>query len=412
MANKQILAAPHLGEQALLQSAQPTAFNAVLKRENEDDFLLATTRTALNAEKKYLRQTDRIKNDNFRLKADTVLNVCRAQLYQAQNNDDFDEVANNTPLMLESCFDGSDDEKKFWQEHGENLLNAHKIDVENIRLQKDGEFEKNDLNQMLFETQKVLGETFIDDAHNVLAQGVSAIDNTKHLSDEEKQTYRQKYLTGGILNLALQNADEAEQARQQYLPDDEDLKSKLSKVRELTASYEKQVKEEQLYQHKMAQLNEAVQLWQRLERKEINPAKYYVLSQLEGDLPLLEDDGKYLQAPIVAVYRALRQNGSKRIEAEQLREWQNYLVSAYRQDEIDLDNVMWWQNNLLSKAQSKQKILDDEICTQADKKFGEDKDERTPEALAFMEKKAKFVFGILPDYEEKLYGLKVDEKVM
>ena len=408
MANKQTIAAPHLGGQNLLQQVHSSSTYPVLKRESEDDFMLSTARMMMNAPKKYFKQTNTIKNDNLRLKADTVLNVCREQLYQAQTDDDFNEVVKNTPLMLESCFDGSDDEKKFWQEHGANLLNAHQLDVKNIRVQKNGEFEQNNLNQMLNETQKVLGETTIQDAENVLEQGVSAIDCTEYLNDDEKKVYRQKYLAGGILNLALQNSEQAERALQQYLPNDEALKMKIAKVRELQIADQKKAQEKQLYAQKMSALYDAVQLWQRLEKKQINPAQYFVLSQIEGEVPMLEDDGKYLQTPIAAVYRAMRQNKGEKIEAEQIREWQNYLISAYRQKEMDLDDVAWLQNNLLSKSYTGQSVLDEEICMIADKNFGNDKDERTTDALNFMEKKAKFVFGILPDYEEKLSELTED----
>ena len=405
MANKQTIAQPHLGGPNLMKQVHATALNPAFKRESEDDFMLSTARTAIHAQKQYLKSADAIKNDNFRLKANTVLNVCREQLYQAQNNKDFDEVANNTPLMLESCFDSSDEEKKFWLEHGENLLNAHQIDVEKIRLQKAGEFEQNNLNQMLNETQKVLGETTISDAQNVLEQGVAAINSTEYLSDEEKQNYRHKYLAGGILNLALQNTDLAEKAVMKYLPDDEGVRTQLLKVRELNTAYQKKLKEKQDYDEKMSHLNYAVKLWQNRERGEINPAQYFVLSQSKGEVPILEDDGKYLQSPAAAVYRAMRQNKGEPVDAEQIREWQNYLINAYRQKEMNLDDVMWLQNNLLSKSYAQRPILDEEICAMIDKNFGEDKNERTSEALKFMENKAKFLFGILPDYEEKLEKL-------
>ena len=388
---------------ALLGTAQETTLKTVPLRvpqerihAPEDELLMAASMTEAAA--KYVDFKKKTDDESARLQAAAMLGSARQGLMTAKTADEFEEAAKQNENMLQNAVGADKKEADFWQNNRAKIMELNRRDVEALRQSKMIDFGKNSLNEMLADNQNVLALQPQGQGLQLLERGVNEIAQTPFLNDDEKAQYRYDYLKTGILNLAINAPDEAAEAAKKYVPDDEEILQKINRTRVLReralAEAERRA-EENAYKNEVAQ---AFNLWQQKERGQVNEAAYYVLSENNRADILWGEKDSYLQTPLADTYRLLRRkNSGDVLQPDEVRDAGNYLISAYRQKKIGLEEASALQNQFLNNEMTADTAVNDAI----DKIFGGDAHGKSGDADAFMENKARLALEFYDAYAQE-----------
>ena len=150
-----------------------------------------------------------IEEKHNKLKADSLLQNYRIALGNASSSEEFDNIASSIGNEVKNFFMASDSGKEFWDKHGAKIIENNNLDVEKIRTQKEYDFGKDALRTLLADNQSLLLRADRNKGSVLLENGLSEIENTIFLTDEEKRQYRDGYLKTGIYNLALSDVEGA-----------------------------------------------------------------------------------------------------------------------------------------------------------------------------------------------------------
>jgi len=397
MANKQKIAAIKLEGAMLQKTVRTPAIKSAMKQLAEDDSHLDDLQISLNYQKKILQHQNKSSYQTQKLKTAAALGVYRRQLLASQSASEFDNIAQAADTMLQGTFaDGDEDDMQFWQQNSAKILDANRRDTERLREIKQPEFAKQNLLSLLADTQSVLAQIPVSHPDKIFEQGLQNIYDSSFLNDAEKESYKMKFLTDGILNLALQNPQAAETARTEFLADNESLKNELDNLSKLQ-------KEDELYQANLRKrrddfniLKNNFLLWQEKEKGNINHAAYYLFTNEEK---FARDDEKYvMEKPLATAYNLMK-NADDTVE--KTKEIGDCLVSAYNRKNLEFDEVALLQNEVVGAKANHQKIFDEAFIDLTDKVFLEDNFDDTPEASQFMENKAKFAFELWGAYDDE-----------
>lgn len=398
MANRQSVPSTALAGAAAKTTVKTVPIAAGQERIHalDDGFLTAFAVT--DAAAKYVDYKKKTDEESARLKAAAVLGNARQELLNAQNIDEFENAVKQNENILQSAFNGDKNEENFWRANSGKIKELNRRDVEALRQVKMNDFGKNSLNQMLADNQNVLALQPFGQGQQLLKRGIDEIAQTPFLTDDEKAQYRKDYLTTGILNLAINAPDDALEAAKQYLPDDENLQEKISRTGELrmkALAEAKQTADDNSYRNDISQ---AFNLWQQKERGQLNEAAYYVLAQNNRADILWGDNEVRSDTPLADTYRLFRQmNSGVKLKPEEVRDAGNYLISAYKQKKIGLDEVSALQNQFLNNAVEADSIINDTV----DKIFGVDAREKSYDADVFMENKARWALEFYEAYAQE-----------
>lgn len=323
------------------------------------------------------------------MEAAASLRASRQAMEAAETPEQLREIATTAEKSLPAQFGSENSGKAFWQEHGDKILEANRADTAKIAAMKQADFGRNSLRSMLADNQNLLAETAEPvQAEKLLEMGTGEIERTPFLTPEDKQFYRDGYLKTGILNLAL-NSPETRRLNEEG--------AKRQQERERQRSY-------------LAAYGDAQSLWQKRERGEISPAQYYVLSADTNPEMLWGDGEDRSPAPLADAYRLVRKmNEGESLSAEEVRDAGNSLISAYRHNELGLEETAALQNQLVAAQQggnASELIFDRAVDELADRAFMRDipagAEQYTPYGRELMEHKAKLAFDIYQNY----YGRK------
>lgn len=395
MANKQSLPKVNVKGAELRQMVQGVPLIKYVKHEHDDlgsDF--ETVNAVLGVSKAVItHQQKRLKDDAKRMEAAALLNTYRQGLVATKTFEDFDILADGFDDFMKADFE-DDESKVFWQEHGQNILDANKEDTEKLREIKSVEFGKNSLNQLLADAQNMIA--LAPDGGKYLEMGGEEIAQSVFLTEAEKEKYQYNFYKNGILNLALQDADAAEVARAKYLTDDEELKDEIKKISELRLKAIEQQQQEQQKREDFAAQKEAVSLWQRKQTGALDEASYYVLAKGVGARFGDEENAK---GNITEAYQVLKRlNEGEKLFDEEIFAANQALISAYDEGKAGFEEVVFAQNFLFDKEGQNNRGVDRAINELMDRVMLPDAEDESLEAEAFMEEKAKLALQVSEAY--------------
>ena len=355
-------------------------------------------------------QRQKLEEETNRLEADKLLSVYRNNLMNAKSPEEFDGVMGAINQNMEAHFNATESGKQFWAKYGNELLENNQKDVENIRVRKEDDFGRNKLNLMLADNQNLLAGSDVNKGKILLKRGVDEIDNTNFLSKEEKEKYRNGYLTTGIYNLALNDKDGAISEAKKYFGNvGEDFIDNINKIGEL----KKCEKEDNLLKEKRNSFfldwNRAMNLWSEKENGNIGGAEYFALTR-DFDSDLVVDDeanSNSFKTGIVDVYKSVRKiNDGNELDEGEIKNVGNSLIKAYRNKKIGLEEVKSIQNKI-AQAQSDKNVLnrlfDKDLDDFVDNVLVGDANGDEMISNSFMEEKAKLGIEIYDAY----YGKKL-----
>lgn len=408
MANKQSVPQNQLGGAVLRQPVKNVALASGGERAIDDGEFLELN-TMLEAGKMVAQKQLALEDKNMRLQTAATLGNLRQQLWNTKSQDEFDMLADSAKTVLDSQFEGDEKGQKFWQENGGKIIAANRNDMERIRQIKATEFGKNSLDELLANSQNVVAQTPSIYSSDILEDGLREIEQSSFLSDAEKDIYRQNYLNSGVLNLALNNPQAAEQMLEKYLPQDEALKTKIATTKELMARAKEKDDETKARENYLAQLGQSVALWQKKEKGEISDAVFYVLKNQYGDDFWVADSEVEKDAsPLSRAYQLFkRKNRGEVLTNQEIKQAENCLMSAYKQRKIGLDEVSSLQNQFLAMMGDGATYdgYDYQIDDLSDRVLLPDTEEQSMEGKLFMEDKARFSFELYDAYGAKKTAL-------
>ncbi len=354
-------------------------------------------------------------DERLAMQADMSLKATRQALENAQSPEQLNEIVKNNDKILAAQFDGDVNVIDFWKNHGDEILAANQNDTRKIIAKKQIDFGKQSLNSMLADNQNLLAETQDElKADKLLQMGTVEIQNTPFLNEKDKETYRQEYLKTGILNLALHNPDAADKAVDTYFNDEtlkSALKNHIQQTKSLNADFLNKEQQKQSRLTDINRLSDLQNLWQKKERGEISPAKYFVLAQnvdAQNSLTgrVWGDTEQRSDTPLTETYRLVRKmNEGAQLSPQELSDVSNYLVNAYRQNKLGFEETAALQNQLIAAQVDKNTadlMFDKEIDVLADKAFGADVAASLTRgdvvAKILMEDKAQFALNLYQNY--------------
>lgn len=341
MANRQSVPSMANNGVMVLQPAKATPAPAGLKREYAGNEKTEFMAQALVAGAQFLEKMRENDFENMGYETDQVLQNYRSQLVNAKSADEFDMISKAAEDDLSSRFSDRFNGPEFWSKHGANILKANKNDVEKLREKKNFDFGKDSLNSMLSSSQNMLARTSGDKGETLLSRAVAEIDTTPFLQTQEKQQYRNDYLKTGILNLALNDPDKAQAMADKFLPTArEELTKRINDTRALREAFAEEEKEREQREADIAEFRQAFSYWQAKEEGTIKPAEFYVLTAENKPDTLWGERENRSNTPLADAYRIIKKiNGGSKLSAEELRNAGNYLISAYKQKKLGLEEV-------------------------------------------------------------------------
>lgn len=410
MANRQKIPSADLGGALLKNKIQTVPLNVRnlngLYDEGEDD----TSLMLFEAGKNYFKRQQAMEDKKMAMEADRMMQAQRFALSKASTPKEFEETAKNAETSFKMEAAENEEFNRFYNKHADKLLAANKADTEKLYELKKAEFGKNSLDEMLSLNQNMLAQSVAYRGDKLLGQGVEEISATPFLQDEERENYRQEYLKGGILNLALNDADGALKAAEKYLPDDGDIKLQIAETKRLKEAALQKAKDKEQKEKDISELGEAFSYWQAFEKGEIDEATFFVLhSKNKENTKLAFQTDFGVRAPLSKAYQVMRRlNKREVLDAKDIKEAGNCLISAYKAGKIGLDEAGGVQNQMVMLGLSRPeavKLLDSSVDELIDAVVGGDASGNSLSGEAFMEEKAKFAFNVYDAFYEKKTAL-------
>lgn len=350
---------------------------------------------------------------------DNDLQAYRERLNNAKNPEEFMEISKGIETDLRDKYQNDFFGKEFWNEHGEKILEANLSDIEKIRQNKQVEFGKNSLNEMLALNQNMLVSANASKANVLLANAVDEIDNSVFLSQDEKKNYRDGYLRAGIVNLALNDDEEALVQAKKYFGDDKDLIEKISETKRLKEIAYESKQEEEKRQKYLSEFSDVISLWQQKAKGNISDAEFFVLTKDVNKNLIWGDRENRSYYPLVEAYKLVKKmNSGQRLTVDEVGEAGNYIINAFNKKQIGAEEAVSWQNQILmgqTDKSSAELIFDNKADELADLVLMEDVEYNKNmfgEAENFMEQKAKLSFDIYENYYGKKMALTEEFRAM
>lgn len=420
MANRQKVPFMRLGG-AMLKRPVAAQITSPARRFLASDSSLYVDSALLEAANILADKMQKTEDERLAMQADVSLKATREALQNAATPDELQNMVKDGDKALAAQFDGDEKARAFWKKHGDNILAAHRDDTKKIVAEKQIDFGKQSLNSMLADNQNLLADN--GDAAKVsrlLEMGTDEIQKTPFLTEPDKKNYRQGYLKTGILNAALNNPEAASRAVDMYVDDEAEkkqLKAQIQETKSLTATAQQQDQAKHERLDLLNRLSAAQSLWQQKEHGDISPAQYFVLRQKnmvsnasgEKSLQTVDiwgDDEERSLTPLSEVYRLVRKmNEGTQLSAQEISDASNYLINAYHQNKLGLEEVSALQNQLLAAQSDKptaEMMFDKEVDALVDKAFAADLSAASTRgnfmAQQLMEDKAKFALDIYQNY--------------
>ena len=420
MVNRQKVPFMRLGG-AMLKRPVAAQITSPARRFLASDSSLYVDSALLEAANTLADKMQKTEDERLAMQADVSLKATREALQNAATPDELQNMVKDGDKALAAQFDGDEKARAFWKKHGDNILAAHRDDTKKIVAEKQIDFGKQSLNSMLADNQNLLADN--GDAAKVsrlLEMGTDEIQKTPFLTEPDKKNYRQGYLKTGILNAALNNPEAASRAVDMYVDDEAEkkqLKAQIQETKSLTATAQQQDQAKRERLDLLNRLSAAQSLWQQKEHGDISPAQYFVLRQKntvsnasgEKSLQTIDiwgDDEERSLTPLSEVYRLVRKmNEGTQLSAQEISDASNYLINAYHQNKLSLEEVSALQNQLLAAQSDKptaEMMFDKEVDALVDKAFAADLSAASTRgnfmAQQLMEDKAKFALDIYQNY--------------
>ena len=382
MANRQKIAPMGLAG-VMAQRGLQTTLTVPGKRFVAGNGGLETAGLLVDVGKKMAEERLETEKQRQAMEAAASLRASRQAMEAAETPEQLREIATTAEKSLPAQFGSENSGKAFWQEHGDKILEANRADTAKIAAMKQADFGRNSLRSMLADNQNLLAETAEPvQAEKLLEMGTGEIERTPFLTPEDKQFYR----------------------------DGDGIKARIAETRRLNEEGTKRQEERERQRSYLAAYGDAQSLWQKRERGEISPAQYYVLSADTNPEMLWGDGEDRSPAPLADAYRLVRKmNEGESLSAEEVRDAGNSLISAYRHNELGLEETAALQNQLVAAQQggnASELIFDRAVDELADRAFMRDipagAEQYTPYGRELMEHKAKLAFDIYQNY----YGRK------
>lgn len=410
MANKQSVPGMALGGGALRQGMKNVTATTNVHREmpvnNALDAFVGVTEAAASGADFY----QKYKNAGQQYKADNILQTNREQLQSAGSEEEFDNILRNFEVSFPSEFSEDSWGRNFWNNNGSKLLDAHRKDAERIKAVKQFEFGKSSLTSSLMDNQNLLANSSGDKGRMLLDKGLEDIAATPFLNEGEKENYRSGFIRNGVLNLALNDPRAATSYMENNMPASENrevLNNRLNEIQRLSEKVARDAAEDDERLQKISDYGQQMQLWVEKERGNLSDAEFYVLTAEDDKDGLWAMREERTQAPLGMLYKTVRKMGQgEKLSADEARDAGNYLISAYRQNKIGLDEAADLQERIMQAATDKteaRRFFDNEAAGLADKILLPDIDAAAGDVPAetFMDKKAKLAFEINDIYNAK-----------
>ena len=356
------------------------------------------------------QQKRKVEYENNRVMADALLQTYREQLENAENEDDFENIAKLAEDDLLSQKDSGFWSREFWEDNGDNILEANRKDVANLRAIKEKEFGRNWLNAFLDNNQNMMAKAGSGKASLLLDGGLNEIDNSLFLGDEEKKVYKDKFLKSGLLNLALNNPDDAIAKIEKYSGEDkDDLLSKINQTKVLRDEAIKKQEEKAFREREVNAFNRAFGLWQAKESGVISDAEFFVLNADDDKNLLWGMNESRSSQPLVDAYKIVKKaNGGSVLSVDDIKNVGNYLIGAYKNNDIGVNKASFIQNQLIVSNEGdevKELLFDKNVDDLLDVVLMEDVSGSDELSNVFMNEKAKLAFDVYETYYGKKLAL-------
>lgn len=338
------------------------------------------------------------------LEAERMLAGYRQELMAAPDEAAFEKLAKDIDSRVKKQVKAGDGNGAFWDKFGTEIMTANKRDTENILRQKAPDFSRKKLEGVLATAQEMLATSFGSGGAKVLETGLQEIAKAPFLEEQERELYRSEYLKSGLLNLALNDPEQAEALCGQLVKDgsDGEIKQKISQVRNLNTENALNLAKHEEELRTLRQAEQEAILWQKKMRGDMDAASYYVLSAHNGTAKEnAQKDGEDAQA-LVSVYQVMRRlnREADKTEGREIMAAERGLKSAFEQGVIDFEQAASLQNLMLALKNNAKRTLG--LCSEAldetvDRLFFAD----APQGGGFdkiMEAKAKFALKFYEDY--------------
>ena len=353
-------------------------------------------------------ENNRLEEQKNMLEADAVLKNYRNALVFSKSMDEFDEIAKGINSGVTEYFAKSSGGNDFMKKYGERLLSLNNEDVKKLRIQKEYDLGRNNLDIILANSQNLLQTAKGEKADILLSRGVETINNTSFLTDVEKNDYRDRFLRNGIYSIALQNVDEAKKQALKWENNvKDDLLNGIDEIEKIKIQEDKELEEKAYNDKYMGALNEAINLWQMKERGEIGKAEYKILS-LEHNDYLWGDNGDN-KGTLIDAYKIVRRiNQGENVDVKEINNVSNYLIKGYKNNEIGFEEVANFQKQLLASRidkKTQERLFDKEIDVLLDNVIGRDDFSNNEVAKIAMNEKAKMAFKVYDAYYGKKLAL-------
>lgn len=415
MANRQTVPSMGLDNVQMKRKIETSPIPVELKRKLPENNTLNMVKNVVDVTAKVSDTLNKMEEMGYALTIDGFLEGYKHQLYGTKSVKEFDDVSKKAEDDLKSLVTTDQKGQDFWNKHGENLLQANRADVEKIRAQKNDDFQKQGLADLLANNQNMLARSDGAKGEKLLSLGVNAIDESGFLDDENKNKFRQEYLNTGILNLALQDPDKAMLMADKYFSSDEnglEIKNKIATTKNLRDDFLKSRAEKQQRDNDMATYQRAVSLWQEKERGNISDAEFFVLTAENDKEVLWGEHEQRSDTPLADAYRLLKKvNNGQQMSMQDVRDAGNSIISAYKQNKINIEEASGLQNQLMLAQMDKSSsgiLFDKDVDKLVDRALIADIEIDKNSAMyqkEVMEQKAKLAFDVYDAYYSRKMAL-------
>lgn len=316
----------------------------------------------------------RLDKERYVLAADNLLTQYRRDLMAANTPKELKEIIKRIGREMAARFAEDDDSKAFWQENGGRLMEANRLDTEAIEERKEFEFGQKSLRELLADAEDMLATATAAQGLQLLQLGLTEIEQSLFLSEDDRVVVRENFLTKGLLNLALNDAEAALRMVEVFpLAEKEEIKAKIGEISTLVKQYSLQEEAEAQRQTYVSEMKQALEVWQQAENGEISPAAFYVLKQQMG-ADKLWGEQRQLERPLFLISSIFGKiNKSGEILPEDVKALVNLFICSYKKSKITFEQAVFWQNNLMQALENEEfaKILiDDTVEEKAEQILG------------------------------------------
>ena len=380
----------------------PVEKKELLIDDNNEDIKLAVK--AVNVGTNIIHERKNIEIEKNKLIADEALNRYREALFNVNNPNEFDAVANMAENDVKKYFNQTQEGKEFWNKFGNTLIQKNSQDIENIRKQKEFDFGKRNLNQLLADNQNMLVRADKKRANLLFDEALRHIENTNFLSSEEKKEYRNNYLNRGILNVALKDTVVAKDLAKKFSVDETDnLFLKIDEIERIKRNEEAILLKRKQDDDYLNKSKKAFMLWKGFESGEISQSQYWLLGSELGEEFNSSEISDITDRPMVKAYQLIKEiksNDNNELDVKKINQVSKYLMGAYKQNKLKLNEVSFLQDMLFSQG-DESLSFDSEIDDLADSVFIKDLYLKNQNLRDVMENKASLALRLHDVYGEK-----------